>query len=204
MPSSEQPPVYPQEPAHYQDSPFSFVSAQPPNYQSIQENGNGYLAHHDVSVSLPSSSGGLDALLNSPRPIGTSGQSRIAGVFRKDVRQTMADARETVDGGETTCARQASVLVEVPPSASTSETLRQNSTPLQPMALPCSDTYSSSFGQSPRSARVVAERGRREDLRGRFTKLKDLLPMAGQKASKINILDRGACRVNGIKPRVLY
>lgn len=199
VPSQEQPPVYPSEPAHYQESPFSFATtAPPPNYESLQET-NGYLAHHDASVSLPSSSGGLDALLNSPRPPCTSGQSRSKDILTKDDGlPTVPDARGTTGGEATPCPRQSSVLVEVPPSASRtpSQAIRHGSdSPIRPVApaLASSDAWSpaTAINQSPRTARVAAERGRREDLRGRFMKLKGILPMHGRKGSKVNILDRG-------------
>ncbi|KAJ9120195.1 hypothetical protein QFC22_003095 [Naganishia vaughanmartiniae] len=42
----------------------------------------------------------------------------------------------------------------------------------------------------PKKARIEAEKGRREELREKFASLRDALPMEGQKASKINILER--------------
>lgn len=193
IPTSEQPPVYPQQPAHYQDSPFSFVSsAPPPNFESLHGDSHEYLAHHDAAVSLPSSSGGLDALLNSPRPIGTSGKPKLTGVFTKTDTWAVPDVLEIVSHGESTpCPRQASVLAEVEDLASKSTYGTYCSTSLKAMA--SSETISSSTAaeHSPRKARVEAERGRRDELRDRFSKLKDLLPMAGRKGSKINILDEG-------------
>lgn len=195
IPTSEQPPVYPQQSTHYQESPFSFVSsALPSNYESLHGDSHEYLAHHDAAVSLPSSSGGLDALLNSPRPIGTSGQSKLAGVFTKTDTQAIPDVLEIGSYEESTpYPRQASVLTEVDHLAlnSVCESSRHCSTSLKAMA--SSETISSSTAaeHSPRKARVEAERGRRDELRDRFARLKDILPMAGRKGSKINILDKG-------------
>ncbi|KAJ9121018.1 hypothetical protein QFC24_004999 [Naganishia onofrii] len=52
------------------------------------------------------------------------------------------------------------------------------------------DTIVPSSNVDPKKARIEAEKGRREELRDKFASLRDALPMEGQKASKINILDR--------------
>ncbi|GHJ83874.1 hypothetical protein NliqN6_0276 [Naganishia liquefaciens] len=201
IPSSEHLPGDLQQPIHYQEPPFSFVSSAPqPNYDSLglQGDDHDYLANHDAAVSLPSSSGGLDALLNSPRPIGSSGQPKITGVFTKVDQQSMPVVLEMVASRESTpCRRQASMKLTSarPDSSAPSEASRHCSSPLKAVA--SSETVSSwaVAGDNSRTARVQAERGRRGALRERFAKLNDLLPMMGQKGSKINVLDRGESQV---------
>jgi hypothetical protein len=189
------------------DYPFSFMptnSAQdfPPVILDMWT--------HDASVSLPSSSGGLDALLNTPRTSSKLWDHRQPDVALPDGGEANdgeslkpSPALDRPTGASRTSKRPPAKLV--PYSASTispnnNDMTLPTSSPLRirfPSArLPTiSPVTALTDGQSstvpPKKARLAAERGRRGDLREKFAKLRDKLPMGGQKGSKVNVLDRG-------------
>lgn len=194
-----------------QDHPFSFVPAyaehdSPPLTLETWT--------HDASVSLPSSSGGLDALLNTPR---TTSQlwdhrkpdvSNLSGVHADNVddvgsspllvRHAGVDRTPGVHRTPKQVTESFTPYLRITPTYHTKSKFPSSSlleTVSSPARLPPISPITASTERipapRPKKARIDAERGRREDLRDRFTKLRDMLPMSGQKGSKVNILDRG-------------
>lgn len=188
-----------------QDCPFSFMptnTAQdfPPVILDMWT--------HDASVSLPSSSGGLDALLNTPRTSSKLWDHRQPDVALPDGgeandAESLKPSPALSTGASRTSKRPPAKLV--PYSANTTSPnnndmtlptssplrIRSPSARLPTITPVIASTDSQSSTVLPKKARLAAERGRRGDLREKFAKLRDRLPMGGQKGSKVNVLDRG-------------
>ncbi|KAJ9117787.1 hypothetical protein QFC20_000066 [Naganishia adeliensis] len=172
---------------------------------------------HDASVSLPSSSGGLDALLNTPRTTSQLWDHRRPGL----VPNTDGVHAEKLDNVRSSplLVRHAGVdrtpkrVTETStPHWKTTHTLNTKSsfpscsplktvspTTRQPTISPVTAPIEVPTAPRPKKARIDAERGRRVDLRDKFTKLRDKLPMGGQKGSKVNILDRAMSYIDELR-----
>ncbi|KAJ9103872.1 hypothetical protein QFC21_002334 [Naganishia friedmannii] len=173
------------------ESPFSFMPTS--SEQSPIDD-----SPHRASVSLPSSSGGLDALLNPPRAASSSltHPKHAIPYYESGRSHVFQNTGERVPGSADPYPRR----------ASSPDTAARRS-PISPypftfMPLIGTGTSYSAVPLSnvdPKKARIEAEKGRREELRERFASLRDALPMEGQKASKINILDRAVLQEQEIQ-----
>lgn len=193
-------------PLSAQDYPFSFMpTCTAPELSPVILD----MWTHDASVSLPSSSGGLKALLNTPRMslklwdhrktnVSFPDDSAVNGLVSDEVspsstRQTRASRTPKRSAGRSTPYSKNTTSHQTDSSFPNSSPLQfySPSARLPTISPVVATTEVEAATVPPKAARLEAERGRRGDLREKFAKLRDKLPMDGQKGSKVNILDRG-------------
>ncbi|KAJ9094377.1 hypothetical protein QFC19_007986 [Naganishia cerealis] len=155
---------------------------------------------HLASVSLPSSSGGLDALLNPPRTASHPTHLKDSMPYYKGGKRQGVTSSEHSSGFPNPYPRRASspgTVTRHLRSPSPISSKRKEGPSAYPLTyMPLTRAGISNFtlplsNVDPKKARIEAEKGRRVELRDKFANLRDAMPMDGQKVSKINILDRG-------------